>query len=259
MAGSSRGTKTSRSAQRRSPMGGALVPIVVVAVAGLLISLVVWQQMRADTQDAEGTSGEEQDSQPEGPDSVDGPEQEDLSGIAQREEDDVLVAGPVDAPVALVMFSDYQCPYCAQWTQDTLPVMMEYAEAGDLRIEIRDVNVYGENSERAARAAYAAGLQGKYWEYHDALFAGGQIRSGKQLSADSLISLAGELGLDTDEFRADMTGADTEETISQNAQLGTDLGVFSTPAFLLGGEPILGAMPTGVFDEAVQDALAKEQ
>lgn len=243
---------------RRSSARTAIVPIVVVAVAAVLIGLVVWQQSRSEADAAGETSvGAGQQVRPEGPDSVGSPQQPDLSGIVQRDEDDVLTAGPVDAPVALVMFSDYQCPYCAQWTHDTLPAMMEYAEAGKLRIEIRDVNIYGEDSERAARAAYAAGLQDAYWDYHNALFAGGEIRTGAQLDEESLVSLAGELGLDTDKFRADMTAQQTEQTISQNAQMGTDLGVFSTPAFILDGDPILGAMPTNVFVDAVDEALAK--
>lgn len=235
-----------------------IVPVAVVAVAALLIGLVIWSNVSGDTDSGDSSAAAEQGGvQPEGPDSVGSPDDPDLSGIVERDEDDVLTAGPVDAPVGMVMFTDYQCPYCAQWTQDTLPSMLEYAEDGDLRIEIRDVNIYGEDSERAARASYAAGLQDAYWDYHDSLFAGGEIRTGGELGEDSLVSLADELGLDTEQFRSDMNSSETEETVTQNAQMGTDLGVFSTPAFVLNGDPIMGAMPTNVFEEAVDDALAE--
>src|SRR5699024_2102808 len=122
---------------------------------------------------------------------------------------DVLAAGPVDAPVGLVIFSDYQCPYCAQWNHDTLPEMMAYAEAGDLRIEWRDVHFFNPSfTDRAARAAYAAGSQDQFWDYHDALFPDGELRDESELGRDGLIELAQELGLDTEQFEQDL---DSEE------------------------------------------------
>lgn len=182
--------------------------------------------------------------------------QPDLSGAAEtRDEEDLLAAGPVDAPVVLVVFSDYQCPFCARWSEQTLPSMMEHVEAGDLRIEWRDVNVFGPASERAARASYAAALQGAFWEYHDALFEGGERRSADELSEEALVALADELGLDTDRFAADLGSEETAEVISANEQLGFDLGATFTPVFILGGQPIVGAQPTEVFEEAFPVAL----
>lgn len=165
----------------------------------------------------------------------------------------------MDAPVTLVVFSDYQCPFCAKWSHDTLPLMMEYVEAGDLRIEWRDVNVFGPASERAARASYAAALQGAFWEYHDALYAGGEKRSEADLSEDALITLAGELGLDTERFVTEMNADSTASQIGENEQLGLDLGAYSTPVFLMGGQPLVGAQPSEVFVDAFDQALATAQ
>src|SRR5699024_6768994 len=71
------------------------------------------------------------------------PEQSDLGEVGSDGESDPVSDGPADAPVKLVVFSDYQCPYCAAWSQDTLPKMLDYVDSGDLRIEWREVNVFG--------------------------------------------------------------------------------------------------------------------
>src|SRR5699024_6295175 len=131
------------------------------------------------------------------------------------------------------------------------------SDLGDLRIEWRDANVYGPASERAARAAYAAALQGQYVEYHHALFEGGEIRSEAELSDDSLIALASDIGLDTDKFASDLNSEETSQVVAENAQLGQELGVYSTPSFLLGEQPVMGAQPTEVFEDAFEQALAE--
>lgn len=155
------------------------------------------------------------------------------------------------------MFSDYQCTYCAKWTAETLPRMRELADAGDLRIEWHDVNFYGELSERAARAAYAAGLQGAFWEFHDALYEGGTPRSASALSEDALVQLAGDLGLDTETFTTDMAAEETAQIVSDHAELGLGLGVYSTPSFVIGNSTLVGAQPVEVFEDAVAAEVAR--
>lgn len=229
-----------------------LVPVAVLAIAAVLIAIIVALARGNDpSADGSGTSP----SGAEAPTEVQGPEQPDLSEAESRDDADLLVAGPVDAPVVLVVFSDYQCPFCAKWSAETQPSMMEHVEAGDLRIEWRDVNVFGPASERAARASYAAALQGAFWEYHDALFADGHHRSEADLSDEALSALAADLGLDTEQFATDMASEETAEQIAANQQFGLDLGVQSTPVFILGGQPIVGAQPTQVFQDAFQTAL----
>ena len=88
-------------------------------------------------------------------------------------------------------------PLLRPWTDDTLPTLRDYVERGDLRIEWRDVNVYGEDSERAARAALAAAMQDTLDDYHAALFPDGEIRNVRSSSATgALVDLADELGMD---------------------------------------------------------------
>lgn len=182
----------------------------------------------------------------------------DLTTIERHDDNDVLAFGAKTAPVTIIVFSDYQCPFCASWSHETLPVLMEeYVENDELRIEWRDVNVFGEASERAAKASYAAALQDKFFEYHDGLFPEGESRSESELSEDSLVALAEELNLDIDRFAADMKAPETAEAIAVNEQLGIDLGAFSTPSFIVGGEPVSGALPTEVFQEIIDTKLSE--
>lgn len=243
------------------------VPVAVLAVLALLIALVLNLGSGSDESKSGAGAGAgstapvadsavtESESEA-APTEVQGVVQPALTDIERRDEADPLTAGPVDAPVVLVVFSDYQCPYCARWSEDTLPVMMERAEAGELRIEWRDVNIFGDASERASRAAYAAALQGTYWEFHEALYPDGETRSEGELSQEALVALADEFGLDIDQFTADMASAETDQAIEANATLGLDLGAYSTPSFILGGQPIVGAQPTAVFVDALDAALA---
>ena len=236
-----------RSSRRRT----WLLPVAVVVAAAVLITLIL-----AMNQDGDTTAAEPQTDAPQqAPTEVVGPTQPDLAEVERRDDSDLLAAGPVDAPVGLVVFSDYQCPFCARWNEETLPLMMEHAEAGDLRIEWRDVNVFGPSSERAARASYAAAEQGMFWEYHHGLFPGGDTRSESELGDEALTALADDLGLDTDRFVADLNSEETAQQIAANQQLGLDLGAYSTPAFILGGQPIVGAQPSQVFQDAFAAAL----
>lgn len=241
-----------------------LLPVGIAVAALVVLATLFWpSEGDSETTALEGDQANESpDDDDSAPVDVVEPgeeEQPDLSFVEQRDPDDPLSVGDADAPVVLVVFSDYQCPYCASWSHETLPVMMDYVEAGDLFIEWRDLNVFGPESVRASQAAYAAGLQGHFWDYHEELFAGSEIRSENELSDEALIGLAGDLGLDVDQFAQDLDSAEVIEAVETNQQLGMDLGAYSTPAFVLGGEPMVGAQPTEVFTEAVDQALEQAQ
>lgn len=236
------------------------IPVGIGVATAALIAGVFWVQQEPATTPVQGSGGSstssEQPAAIEHPQSVAAP---DLSSQEGRDPDDLLAEGPVDAPVVLVVFSDYQCPFCAKWSDETLPQMRDYVERGELRIEYRDVNIYGEDSERAARASLAAAMQGEHAQYHALLFEDGEIRSGQGLSEESLVELAGQIGLDTEQFAADMNSEQVAETIAEDAQQGIDLGAMSTPAFIIGGTPTAGAQPTEVFTELVDQALAESE
>lgn len=220
---------------------GTIPGLVMLAI---LIILVVAMWRAGDAGDGDTAGG-----------GVVAQQQPDYSYAERRETGDPFALGPVDAPVGLVVFSDYQCPFCAQWSRETLPVMKERAEAGELRIEWRDVNVYGPASKRAAMASYAAAEQGRFWEFHDALFDGGRTRSERDLSEAALVALAGQRGMDTERFAADMISPQAAEEIARNEELGIEHGASATPVFILGGSPMVGAQPAEVFLDAHETAL----
>lgn len=246
-----------------------LVPAVIllVAIALLVVSIMVTggdddggsesapdvteEAGQGGTEGQDGAGGQDGDA----PAEVVAPEAPTTLDMARRAEQDPLAVGPVDAPVTLIVYSDYQCPFCASWSADTGPVMLEYAAAGDLRIEFRDIVVFGEESQTAARAAYAAGLQDRYLDFHDALFPGGEKLPARGLTEDAMIATAEELGLDVERFTADLGSPEVAAEVQRNVDEAAVIGAFSTPAFLVAGQPILGAQPTDVFVGAVEQAL----
>ena len=237
-----------------------LVPVIIGGLALLVVILGYF--LFTGSNSTAGTA--EPDNAPQHGDVVDVVPQDendqvDLSFVERHDAEDPLAIGPVDAPVTMVVFSDYQCPFCASWSTDTLPSMLEYVDDGQARIEWRDVNVFGPESERASKAAYAAAVQDQFWEYHAELYAGGEIRGPQELSEEALIELAGELGLDTAQFASDMASDEIAEQVETNQQLGHDIGAYSTPAFVVNGQPMVGAQPTEVFVDAMDSALADAQ
>ena len=183
------------------------------------------------------------------------PDSEEKLDAERHDPEDPLAMGALDAPVTIVMFSDFQCPFCALWTAQTLPELTPYIEDEELRVEWRDLAVFGEDSRRAAYAGYAAGLQGKYLDFTQTLFDGGDSPSAGALSDDALEELAGDLGLDVEKFNADRAGEEVQDAVEANFAEGEELGVFSTPAFLINGRPIIGAQPTDTFIEAIDAEL----
>lgn len=257
------------------------VPVLIGLVAAVAITLIIISSVADDssgtshgTMQGQPAPSDAVDPAPDGgadssgdnaaepadpPTSADRQETPDLSVVERRDPGDPLGIGPVDAPVTLVVFSDYQCPYCAKWSTETLPALEPYIAAGDLRLEWRDVNIFGDASERGARATYAAALQGEFTAMHGALFADGLTRSEAELSDERLSALAVELGLDGPQFDADYDSEHTRNEVGRNQSLGIELGAFSTPSFIFGGQPIVGAQPTEVFIAAMDQALAAAQ
>ncbi|MEV4927968.1 DsbA family protein [Streptomyces roseoverticillatus] len=175
---------------------------------------------------------------------------------SRRKDGDPLALGRKDAPVVLVEYADYQCSYCGKFTRDSQPELVrKYVDQGVLRIEFRNFPIFGKDSERAARASWAAGQQGKFWQFHDEVYA--KLRKGDALAEDKLVDMAGKAGVtDIDRFRSDLNGSASEEAVKKDQEEGYGLGVTSTPSFLVGGRPIAGAQPMAAFDEAIAQARA---
>ncbi|MEV7613315.1 thioredoxin domain-containing protein [Streptomyces sp. NPDC089799] len=181
----------------------------------------------------------------------------DLLALARRDAGDQLAVGRADAPVVLIEYADYRCGYCGKFARDSEPgLIATYVEKGTLRIEYRNFPIFGEESEAAARAAWAAGRQGRFHAFHSAAYAKGVKEKG--FGADRLAELARQAGVaDLERFKADMDGTAAREAVGRDQEEGHRIGVSSTPSFLVNGEPIAGALPPAEFEEAIERAAAK--
>ena len=160
--------------------------------------------------------------------------------------------GPADAPITLVEFSDYQCPYCQRWHDQVYDSLMA-AYPGHIRLVYRNLPLTQLHPQamNAAESSLCAGEQDAYWQYHDKLF------ENSQLLSDSLYaSLAADLGLDAAAFDACMTEHKYKSQIEADMQFAIDLGVQSTPTFFINGLALVGAQPLSAFQQVIDDELA---
>jgi protein-disulfide isomerase len=163
--------------------------------------------------------------------------------------------GDAAAPVTIVEYTDYQCPYCARHVAETLPTMLtEMIDTGRVRYIVKDFpldNIHPQ-ARAAAVAARCAGEQDAYWPMHDALFAQQAEWSGQEATLnDTFAAMAAELSLDGDAFAACLSDGRFDDAIQANQDEGFALGVNGTPAFFIDGFPISGAQPFELFDYAV--------
>lgn len=160
--------------------------------------------------------------------------------------------GPADAPVTLIEFSDYECPFCARWHKQVYQRLMQEYE-GKIRFVYRDFpleNIHP-NAVPAAIAAHCAGEQGAYFPFHDALFS---YELG--LNREAYVTYAQRLSLDVTAFQTCLDEARYAEKVQENLNYGLSLGVNSTPTFFVNGLIIIGAQPFEVFKQVIDKELA---
>lgn len=168
--------------------------------------------------------------------------------------DDDPAIGPEDAPITLIEFSDYECPYCKRWHDEVFDrLRAEYPD--QVRFVYRDFPLTSihPNAEPAAMAANCAHEQDAFWEFHDKLF---EQASG--LSQEAYISYAEELDLDMDSFTECVESERYKAEVQGDMQYAVNLGIRSTPTFFLNGLPLVGAQPYEVFQEVIEKELAGE-
>jgi protein-disulfide isomerase len=168
--------------------------------------------------------------------------------------DDDPVLGPADAPITIIEFSDYECPFCRKWYQEVLlPLLDKYPD--QIRFVYRDLPLTSlhANAFPAAEAANCAGEQGKYWEYHNALF-----EMPFALGRDAFIQLATDLGLNVEDFTGCIDSRRYRDEVEADFQFAVNLGIQSTPTFFVNGIAIVGAQPYAVFEQVIEKELAGE-
>ncbi|MFB1042854.1 DsbA family protein [Streptomyces chrestomyceticus] len=244
-------SSSSASPTRKIAAIGAVVALVVALVAiGIAVGKAVEGGSGSGTdapRAAASVSPQEDDGQQKLYDQL-------AQQTSRRTEGDPLAVGKKDAPVVLVEYADYQCSFCGRFTRETQPELIKkFVDDGTLRIEFRNFTIYGADSERAARASWAAGQQGRFWQMHDELYA--KTNKGSALAEDKLVEMARKSGVaDLDRFRSDLNGAAAAAALKKDQNEGYGIGVQSTPSFLVNGRPIAGAQPTAVFEQTVRQA-----
>lgn len=216
------------------PRRGWLRPLVVLAAfgAGLGLGYGLWG-LPADRQSSAQATGE--------------PTRYEVST------DDDPSMGPSDAPITLIEFSDYNCPFCRKWYEETLPVLLdEFGE--DIRFVYRDLPVVGGGAVGflAAQAANCAGDQDAYWQFQEALF-GAEFG----LSRDAYLAYADQLGLDRVALAECLDSGYHEDEVRADLADAYSLGVGSTPTFFINGIPIVGARPTEIFLALIESELSR--
>jgi protein-disulfide isomerase len=175
--------------------------------------------------------------------------------------DDDPMKGDPNAPVTIIEFSDYECPFCKRNYDNTLAqIDKEYISKGKVRLVFRDYPLaFHKKAVPAAMAANCAGEQGKYWETHDFLF-----ENPDKLDIPAIIDASGELGLDKDKFEACVNDKSKEAEITKDFKDGQKYGVRGTPSFFIGrtgdgkefkGTFVRGAQPYSVFKEHIDEQL----
>lgn len=223
------------------------IPLIVAAAAAIALVFAFV-----------GTNGSDTTSPTAGDRSSSGSDSDD--SLERRQVDDPLAKGDVDAPVVLVAYSEFQCPFCGKFARDTAPILeQKYVADGTLRIEWRDFPFLGPESTTAAVAGRAAAAQGKFWEFHDAMYADPLPPNSGNLDQAYVESMARSVDIDIEKFRQVMSDPETSTAVQAEFEAGRSAGVTSTPSFFINGTPVIGAQPAEVFEQVIEEAAEAAQ
>lgn len=173
--------------------------------------------------------------------------------------DRARIRGRVDAPVWIVVISDYQCPFCKRWHDETEPLIdRDYIRAGKAQIAYLNYPITSShpNAQPAHELAMCAAEQERFWPISDALFRTQREWKGLRTPRAFFDSLARSLPLDQPRLRRCLAAGEVRELIAADLDRAQRIGVGSTPTFLIGGRPVIGAQPYEAFRRAIDAAIA---
>lgn len=225
------------------------VLVVLAFGVGLLLGYVLWGRGTTVTAAAPAQGPVEQ---PSGP-VVEAPTQEPQFVRYDIPTEGYPSFGPDDAPITIVEFSDFQCPYCRRFHEQTYQALLD-AYPGQIRFVYRNLPLTSIHPDAmpAAVASLCANDQNAYWDYHAKLF------GSETLGTDVYIQYATDLELDVDEFTACLDSGKHDEFIQEDMKFAFNLGVQSTPTFFVNGLAIVGAQPLANFQQLIDKELAGE-
>lgn len=222
------------------------VLVVLAFAVGILVGYVAWGRAGTVTAAAPAPAAQ----QPSG--------QVDEAPQAQYKRYDIPIdgypsLGPDDAEIVIVEFSDFQCPFCRRFHDETYRALLD-AYPGQIRFVYRNLPLTSihPSAMPAAIASLCANDQNAYWDYHEKLF------SSETLDEPTYIQYATDLGLNVETFTACLSSGTHDAFIQEDMNFALDLGVQSTPTFFVNGLAIVGAQPLTSFQQLIDKELAGE-
>lgn len=232
----------------KSPLGGVLVPTLVILVSAAVLAFALVGLGGGSDSAVEHHSAKKPQDQPK----VDVDE--------RRDEGDPLALGDVDAPVVMVIYSDFQCPFCGKFARDIEPDLIdEYVDDGTLRIEWRDFPYLGDDSWKGAAAGRAAAAQDKFWQFENTLYHDQPATNSDEMTDEFLADIAQDAGLDVQRFRQDLEAEADHAESEADFKDGQSHGVSAAPTFFINGIPLMGTQPKSAFADVIDSAAAEAQ
>lgn len=174
--------------------------------------------------------------------------------IALTDKDPVL--GNKDAPVTVVEYADFQCPFCKEFQDIIFPgFKTSYIDSGQIKFVFKNYSFLGQESFDAAEAAKCAQDQNKFWEYHDLLYASQSAENSGAFKVDNLKKFATSLGLDQNKFNQCVDSRTHKDEVANEVPLGSSYGVGSTPTIFINGTMYEGLMSQAQYQTHIEEAL----
>ena len=241
---------------------GYRIAIVVLVVVVIVLVGVIAQLQRGSSQATPASATASGGAAPSSAPASVSPEQAEqarflVEDLPRRKDGDPLAMGRTDATIVMTEWADYRCPFCSIFAEETLPQLQSFIDDGTLRVEFRDLAIFGDESVKAATAARAAGAQGKYFEFAHELYAALPNEGHPDIPDELVIGIVEGLGLDVDQFKKDWADPALEQAVTADSQEAQQLGVTSTPSFVVGSEFVAGAQPLEYFQQLITQQAAQ--
>lgn len=229
------------------------IPVAIVIAGALIAGAVYYSNSNSSSAGtAQGSNSAEQ---------VAGGTGQAVATVAASVDDDAVLGDP-NAPVTLIEFSDFQCPFCRKFYKETLPqIKKDYIATGKVKLVYRDfplVQIHP-GATPAAEGTECAEDQGKFWQMHDAIFDEQEkLGSGTvQFTADDVKKWAANIGLDTSKFNQCLDSGKYKAEVEKDLADGSAAGVNGTPATFINGRLVSGAQPFAAFKVIIDEELKK--
>lgn len=241
------------------PVLVALVVISAFAVGLLYGKVSVYEKgggSGSGTQAGDTQPAETGNTAPQAP-----PEQVNLDADTWEEvtTDPAAVIGEDGADIVMVEFTDYQCPFCARYFEETYGQVVEnFVDTGRVQYMVRDLPLsFHQNAKPAAIAARCAGEQDAYVAMHDALFEFQDEWVNVSDTQETFVGYASELGINTDDFTTCLGSEEIEAQVDADLALANKVGATGTPTFFINGTKLVGAQPYAAFESVIEEELAE--